>query len=106
MNAPIFELVGSAAVLVAGWLANKYIIPFLQIGKRHRYAQLIATLADDITDDLRDRYADSEWLNHLDEAVDTLIDILGIDDDIADRAIRAAAARKRPVAADAAPSAS
>ena len=94
---PLLELVGSVAVIVAGWIANKYVVPFLHVGRRQRYAELIATLADEITDELMGLYPDTAWLEHLDEAVDKLISILGIDSDIARRAIRAAAARKRTV---------
>lgn len=93
---PLLELVGSVAVIVAGWIANKYVVPFLHVGRRQRYAELIATLADEITDELQELYPDRGWLEHLDEAVDKLISILGIDPEIARRAVRAAAARKRP----------
>ena len=86
-------VLGSFAVLLAGHIATKYVIPFLSVGKRHRYAELIAMLADEITDELKSKY-DEDWTNYLDQAVDKLIMILGIDPDVARRAINAAAARK------------
>ena len=89
-------LLASVVVIVTTWLANKYVIPFLQVGRRQRYAALIATLADEVTDELRQQYPQKQWLLHLDEAVDRLIDILGLDQAIAQRAVRAAAARRRP----------
>ncbi len=91
----LLELLGSVGILVAGWIANQYVIPFLKVGRRHRYAQLIATLADEITDDLRERYSEKEWLSHLDEAIDRLAEVLGIDNEVARRAVRAAVARKK-----------
>ncbi len=87
-------LLGSVGLLLAGHLAKKYVIPFLSVGNRKQYASYIATIADELTDDLRAKYPDKEWLQHLDEAIDTLIEICGISEDIARRAINASAARK------------
>ncbi len=97
-QAGLTGLLGSVAALIFGWAANRYIIPFLQVGRRQKLAALIGQLADEITDELRATYPDSEWLNHLDEAIDRLIEILGIDSEIAARAIKAAAARKAQAA--------
>ena len=71
-------LLGSAGILVLGHVANKYVIPFLKIGKRNQYAQYIATIADEITDDLKNKHPQKEWLKHLDSAVDMLITICNI----------------------------
>ncbi len=89
------SVLGSMALLAAGWLANKYVIPFLQVGKRQRYAQFVAIIADEITDDLKNKYPDKEWLDYLDEAIDQLIAICGVSPEVARRAIKAAAARKQ-----------
>lgn len=86
-------ILGSLAVILAGHIATKYVIPFLSVGKRQRYAELIAMLADEITDELKSKY-DEDWTEYLDQAVDKLISILGIEPDVARRAINAAAARK------------
>ncbi|MGH8016422.1 MAG: hypothetical protein ACREBV_09540 [Candidatus Zixiibacteriota bacterium] len=87
-------ILGSLAVLLAGHIATRYIIPFLSVGKRQRLAELIALLADEITDELQAKYA-KDWTKYLDQAVDKLIMILGIDSEVARRAINAAAARKK-----------
>ncbi|MFQ6008155.1 MAG: hypothetical protein ACE5K8_04310 [Candidatus Zixiibacteriota bacterium] len=87
-------LLGSLALVLASYLANRYVIPFLQVGKRQHYAQFVATIADEVTDDLRTKYPNKQWLKHLDEAVDRLIEICGVSREIARRAINAAAARK------------
>ena len=88
------SILGSVAMLLAGWAANKYAIPFLKVGKRQKYAQFIATIADEVIDDLRNKYPDKKWLEYLDEAVDRLIAICGASPEIARRAISAASARK------------
>ena len=87
-------LLGSVALVLATYVANKYVIPFLKVGKRQHYAQFIATIADEVTDDLRNKYPNKLWLKHLDEAIDRLITICDVSPEIARRAISAAAARK------------
>jgi hypothetical protein len=87
-------LLSSVALLIATYIAKRYVIPFLQIGKREKYALFIAAIADEMTDDLRHKYPDKEWLAHLDEAVDRLIEICGVSQEIAERAVSAASARK------------
>jgi hypothetical protein len=82
-------------MLVAGNLANKYLIPFLKVGKRKNYAGYIALIADEVTDDLRNRYPDNKWLEQLDRAIDQLIIICGISPEIAKRAISAAVNRAK-----------
>ncbi len=87
-------LLGSVALMLATYLAQRYVIPFLKVGKRERYAQFIATIADEVTDALSNKYPNKEWLKHLDEAIDSLIAICGVSQEIAERAVSAAAARK------------
>lgn len=89
----VFGILGSIGLLVGGWFTRKYVVPYLKVGKRQKYARWIATLADDLTDELRARYPDRKWINHLDEVVDRLIEMCGINSEIAWRAVRAAAAR-------------
>jgi hypothetical protein len=87
-------ILGSTALMLAAFVANKYVIPFLQAGQRQKVAEFVAAIAEDIIDELRQKYPDKEWLTHLDEAIDSLVSICGISPDIAERAIRATAARK------------
>jgi len=94
-NGSLVGLVGSVAVMFAGYVANKYIIPFLKIGKRERYASLITTLADEITDELCVKYPDKKWLDYLDQAVNKLRELCDISDEVARRAIQAAFARSK-----------
>jgi len=90
----LLGLLGTIGLTMAGYLANRYVIPFLKVGKRQKYAQYIAAMADELTDELRGRYPEREWLAHLDEAVDRLIDICRVSQEIARRAIKASAARR------------
>jgi hypothetical protein len=87
-------ILGSTALMLAAYLAKKYIIPFLQAGKRQKVAEVIAVVAEDVVDELRQKYPDKEWLTHLDKAIDSLAAICGVSPDIAERAVRASAARK------------
>ncbi len=86
-------VLGSVGVLLAGNAIRKYVLPFLRVGKRHKYAQYIGMIADEVTDDLRALYPEKEWLKHLDDAVDRLIEICGVSTDIARRAVNAAVGR-------------
>ena len=87
-------LIGTVGLTLVTYLAKKFLLPFLKIGNRTRHAQYIIVIADDITDDLRGRYPDNEWLKHLDEAVDRIADVCDVSQEIALRAARAAASRK------------
>jgi len=88
-------MVGSVILLLVGHLCKKYLIPYLQIAKHREYARWIAAIADEVTDDLRARYPENEWLVHLDEAVDKIIEVCQISEEIARRSARAAVSRKK-----------
>lgn len=87
-------LLGSIGLLLVGHVATKYVVPFLKVGKRQSYARFITAIADELTDDLRQKYPERVWLQHLDEAVDLLVSICETTPDIARRAISASASRK------------
>jgi hypothetical protein len=86
--------VGAVFMALLAWLVKKYLIPFLDIERHRRYAGYIATIADEITDDLVRKYPDKRWLQFIDEAVDRVIEICDIQPEIARRAVSAALARK------------
>ena len=87
-------LLGSVGLLLASHVAKKYVIPYLSVGKREQYARYIAIIADEVTDDLKSKYPDDQWLKHLDEAIDALIAICEISPEVAKRAINASVTRK------------
>ncbi len=87
-------MLSSIGMLLFGHVTNKYILPFLKVGKRKQYAEYVATIADEITDDLKNKYPQKDWLKYLDTAVDTLISICDISPQVARRAISAAISRK------------
>lgn len=80
--------------MVVAYVARRHLLPLLRVERKRRYARWIAAIADDLTDDLRMRYPDRRWVEELDKAVDKIIEICGIDTEVAQRAIRAAAARQ------------
>jgi len=93
---PVAWLGGFGVVLMAvvTVLARRYLVPLLEIERRRRYATYIAAIADDVTDDLVQRYPDKEWVAYLDEAVDKIIEVCEISPEVAERAAQAAMARK------------
>ncbi len=94
----ILDLAGGvwgALGVITAYLTKKYLVPLMQVEKRRRYATWIAAIADEVTDDLRARYPGHSWLERLDEAVDRVIVICGIEPDIAGRAVRASVSRKK-----------
>ncbi|MFH1688575.1 MAG: hypothetical protein ABIE70_13780 [bacterium] len=82
-------------VALLGLVVRRYVLPLLKVERQRRYARWVATIADEVTDDLRERYPESEWLKYLDEAVDALVEVCRVDQTIARRAIHAALARGR-----------
>ncbi len=102
----IFNLLGDNLIALAGgiwavlgvivsFIAKQYLAPLMKVEKKRKYAGWIAAIADEITDDLVSKYPGRKWLQELDRAVDKIIDICNIDREIAERAIKAAAARKQ-----------
>lgn len=85
----------TVGLALAGFLAQRFVIPFLKVGKRERYAQFIATIAAEVIDELRAKHPDKKWLEHLEEAVETVAAICGVSPDIARRAVNAASARQQ-----------
>lgn len=93
----VISLAGGAGAIflaLAAWFTRKYLVPFLQMESRRRYAKYIAAIADEVTDDLVRRYPDKSWVKYIDEAVDKIISICKIDTEVARRAVSAAISRK------------
>lgn len=87
-------MVGTVLMALVGYLGKRYLVPYLLFAKRRAYAEWIAIIADEVTDDLKQRYPTNSWLGHLDDAVDKLMDLCDIDKVVARRAVNAAAGRK------------
>lgn len=85
---------GAIFLALVVWFAKKYLVPFLQVEKRRRYARYIAAIADEVTDELVLKYPNKTWIKNIDEAVDKIISICNIDTEIASRAVSAALSRK------------
>ncbi len=93
----IIELAGGIGALLMtclAWLAKKYLVPLLKTEQRRRYAEFIAAIADEVTDELRQKYPGKSWAVYIDEAVDKIIEVCKIDPEIARRAAMAAISRK------------
>ena len=90
----VLEILVTVGLTLAGFLAQRFVIPFLKVGRRQRYAQFIATIASEVIEDLKSRHPDKKWIEHLDEAVESVAQICGVSPEIARRAISAAKARQ------------
>ena len=101
MNILSFEnaLLAILSMLVV-FIGKNYLLPFLRVERRRRYAKWIAHLADEVTDDLVSRYPNKRWMKFVDESVDKLMEICGIDKNVAGRAINSAICRKRTASSD------
>ena len=88
-------VIGSILLLLVSYVGKRYLVPFLVVARRKQYATYIAVIADEVTDDLKARYPNNEWLGHLDSAVDRLIEVCDVDPRVAKRATNAAVGRKK-----------
>lgn len=87
----IFEALIGILVLVV----VRYLVPWLQVAKRKNYADHIFRIADQVTDDLKEKYPNNGWLGFLDTAVDKVMAICHVDKEIAKRAVNAQVTRKK-----------
>jgi hypothetical protein len=88
---------GFVAVLTAliVWLAKAYLVPFLATGRAKNYAEWIAKIADEVTDDLVKKYPGSRIASFANDAVDEVMKICDIQKTTAQRAVNAALQRKK-----------
>ena len=92
-NSPTQSL-GVLLLLLLGWAVKKYLIPYLNTEQRKKMAEYILLIADEITDELAAKYPKNELAKCLDQAVDKIIKITGVSEEVAARAVQAALARK------------
>jgi len=90
----LIDILGAIMMALVVWFARRYLAPYLKVEKSRRYAEYIAAIADDVTDDLVRSYPDKEWIKRLNEAVDKIKAVCGVEDEIARRAASAALSRK------------
>jgi hypothetical protein len=90
LKSGVFALLG----VIVAWLGKTYLAPLLEVEKHRRYAQWIAQLADEITDDLVRRYPANRFLEFVDQAVDKLMEVCNIEREVARRAINSALQKK------------
>ncbi len=100
MNSLIEKLIELGGIpiimLILGYLAGKYLKPFVHSSQqRLAKAQEIALIADKITDEMLLLFPQQKWDNWLDSAVDKLIKACDLKDaDVARREITAQIAKK------------
>ena len=89
--------VGTILMIYLGYLIKKEIIPFLRLKRNREIAGHILVIADDVTDYFRLKFPSAHWSVWLDRAVDKIIEITGVGRNAAERAAKAAVARKTEV---------
>lgn len=90
----LIDIFGAIFMALIVWFARQYLAPYFKVERSRRYAEYIAAIADDVTDDLVCSYPDKEWVKRLDEAVDKIMAVCGVEGEIARRVASAALSRK------------
>jgi len=94
ITANTFNALGAILLLLLGWAAKKYLIPFLDTELKKKLAEYVLLIADEVTDQLVAKYPKNELLKWIDQAVDKIMEITGVSQEVATRAAEAALARK------------
>lgn len=94
VSGSLFPSLGSIGILVLGWLAQKYLVPYLSTEKRKKMAEHILLIADEVTGSLLLKYPNSGWASWIDQAVEEIMEITGVSRDVALRAAKAALVRR------------
>jgi len=85
---------GALLMIYLGIIIKKEVLPLLTAKRNREIAEYILVIADDVTDFFRLRFPSAHWSVWLDQAVDKIIEITGINKEVAGRAIKAAIVRK------------
>jgi uncharacterized membrane protein len=94
MTSNTFQALGALFLLLLGWVVKKYLIPFLDTELKKKMAEYVLLIADEVTDQLVAKYPQNELFRWLDQAVDKIMEITGVSNEVATRALEAALARK------------
>ena len=86
---------GSLGLLLIGWVTQKYLVPYLSTEKKKKMAELILLIADDVTNYFLLKYPKANWAEWIDQSVEQIIQITGVDREVALRAAKAAIVRKQ-----------
>lgn len=95
IQSALFPGLGSLGLLILGWVVQKYVVPFLSTDRKKKLAEHILLIADDVTDYFVLKYPTSNWTEWIDQAVEQIIQITGVNREVAVRAAKAAIARKQ-----------
>jgi hypothetical protein len=83
------EALGAILLLLLGWVAKHYLIPYLNTELKKKMAEYVLLIADEVTDQLVAKYPQNELLKWLDQAVDKIMEITGVSKEVATRAAQA-----------------
>lgn len=86
---------GSLLMLVLSWVAGKYLPKLLDTERKKRMAEYLLKIADDLTDYFIQKYPDSKYAQWIDQAIEKLMEICGVERDVAERVLKAVIERKK-----------
>lgn len=86
----IFQLI----LIVLGFVVVKFLVPLLKSQLSKSIASHLLIIADDVTDYYVDKYPNSKPAEWIDQAVDKIIEVMGVSRETAKRAAIAALQRK------------
>jgi hypothetical protein len=87
--------IGSLLMLVLSWIAAKYLPSLLNTERKKRMAEYILKIAEDVIGFYLEKYPNDPYASWLDMAIARLMEICGIERDIAERVLKAAIERKK-----------
>lgn len=94
-SGPAEWAVGGLIIILITWVTKKYLIPFLDTEVKKKMAEYILLIADEVTDQLVEKYPDKDVLKYLDRTVDKIMEICDVKKrEVAIRAAEASFARK------------
>ena len=81
-------------LIIIGFAVNKFVVPLLKTKLQREIAEHLLIIADDVTDYFVAKYPASDWAQWIDQAVDKIIEVVGVSPETAKRAAIAAIQRK------------
>jgi len=87
----IWSIVGVVVV----WIAKKYLVPWLKVDERKKYATYIVQIADEMIEAAMAKWPGEKWLGRVDEIIEELAKVCDISLEAAKRVVNAQVAYRR-----------
>lgn len=87
--------VWSVIGVVVVWLAKKYLVGWLKVDKRKKYATYVVQIADEMIEAAMAKWPDEKWLAQVDKIIEDLADVCEISLEAAKRVVDSQVAYRR-----------